>query len=241
MDKFIVVILFLISFSTKSAETIRIGLEPFPPLINSNKSGYTINFLEKISKLMGVEFEYIIMPYSRAKNGLQKRKLDLIAHTPFENETALFYSYARELEFNILAHVDIISLTNDFSDFKSDQSRKMIGTPRGNEEFFSEIYNIPLNNFYTGELESLMLMLKKGRIKYLLFDRASLKRYSQKYIQSKVYFKYLGDLGAGFAVSNSKEGLQLKRRLDKIIKKLNTKEIFKNYLKTQSKTHSDFY
>jgi len=230
----------LISIKAQS-RTIKVGLEPFPPLINSNKTGYTIDLLEQVGKVSGLKFEYIIMPYSRAKSGLKTKTLDLIAHTPFENESKNFYTYASELYFSIEAHVDIISLDSDFEDLDSFVYKNQIGTPRGNEEFFSSLYNITLKNFYPGELESLILMLKKGRIKYLIFDRAAMNKYCTKYIKKKVYYKSLGLIGAGFAVSNSKEGSILKKKIESSIKKINTDKIYQNYLKLQEKKKTGTY
>jgi len=53
MIKIIVVLIILTC--NLLAQEIRIGLEEFPPLINNSKSGYTIELLKEIEKILNLK------------------------------------------------------------------------------------------------------------------------------------------------------------------------------------------
>lgn len=111
--------------------------------------------------------------------------------------------------------------------FKAD---KFIGTPRGNEEFFSELYHIPIDHFYIGNLDNLLKMLGAGRIDIFLFERASTMTYVKKIAIKNVFYKNIDMLGASLAVRKDEGGSKLKRRLDDLIRKTEKLQIFKEYL-----------
>lgn len=222
-------ILFLLFSNLVFGKVIKVGFEPFPPLINKDGTGLTVNLLKAIEAKSNLRFEVIIMPYSRAKLGLKEGRIDMIGHTPYQNETEEFYTYAQELDFNIEAIVDIYSKDKGLVNLDSFKTHKKIGTPRGNEDFFSVNYKIPKNNFYPGELDGLIRMLKKDRIKMILFERGSMMSSIKRIDIEDVYYQKIGELSASLAIKKSPAGLKIKEELDKIIKILDIKKIYEKY------------
>jgi len=218
-------ILFLSSIAF--SEVIRVGLEPFPPLIIDKKSGYTIELLKAIEKISDIKFEIKIMPYNRAKEELKEGRLDLIGHTPYKLEAKEFYVYAEELDFNIGVKADIY--VKDKAKLK-DIKKLKIGTPRGNETFASDLLGIQVKNFHPGDLENLLRMLSAGRIDAFWFERASTMSTLEKLKIKNIYYEEnpKESINASLAVKKDKKGRELKKRLDLLLKKVDKKKILKD-------------
>ena len=214
------------------AEEIRVGLEPFPPLIISEKKGCTIAMLRSIEKISDLKFQIILMTYSRAKLQLKAGRIDLMGHTPYKQENREFYTYALELKWTINTKSDLYAINKKYLNPKNIKKNKL-GVPFGNKRFHSEITGIPLEKFTEGFLENLLKMLKLGRIDAFTFERASTMSSIGKLNISNVNYRQLPPviIPASLAVRNDQKGKQLKKKLDTLIKKLNKQRIFKNYLK----------
>ena len=222
----------ILSWNNLFGETIKVGFEPFPPLIIDERSGYTVLMLKEIEKISDFKFDIKIMPYNRAKKKLEVKKIDLMGHTPHQKETKEFYMYAKDLDWKIKAITDMFGITKAHLEVNKFKTLKKIGTPRGNKEFYSEIFEIPLNNFYDGGLENLLKMLKRGRIDGFIFERASTMSTLKKLKINNIYYNTIDDsIEASLAVHSDKEGLKLRKKLDLLIKKLDHQKIFEEYLK----------
>lgn len=224
---FLVIIQFLAA--PLFAETLRVSVEPFPPLIKEDKTGYSITLLKEIEKTTGLKFEIIIAPYNRAKLDLQTGKTDLIGHTPHGKETKEFYAYAQDLAWSIPTVTDIYAMKKETIEPNSFTAIKIIGTPRGNKEFFSEQYNIPLAKLYEGDLDNLLRMMNVGRIDAFIFERASTMGTLKQLKIEGVYYKTLQTIGASFGIRKDAQGNALKDKIDKAIKKIDVKKIYKDY------------
>ncbi len=100
-----------------SAETIKVGFEPFPPFIIDKDTGYTIKLLKEVEAISDLKFEIIIMSYARAKRWLGTGEVDIIGHTPYQVETDAFYKFAQELNFTITTVSDLYSMNrSNFND-----------------------------------------------------------------------------------------------------------------------------
>lgn len=225
----IIILLFIIFFtSIVSAETITVGMEPFPPLIVDKNTGYTIDLLKKIESISDLRFSISIMPYIRAKKSLESGRVDIIAHTPHSAETKGFYNYAQELDFKIETINDIY--VTDEARLK-DISKLKIGIPRGNEEFASELLGIPVANFYPGKIVNLLKMLKAERIDAFWFERASTMVTLKNLQLDNIYYMKCPKeyFAAGIAVKKDSKGTKLKRNIDSLIEQIDLKLIFKEY------------
>lgn len=225
----IVCFLSIFSISNLFAETIDVGLEPFPPLIVDENSGYTVDILKEIESISDLKFNIKIMPYIRAKRMLNKGQIDLMAHTPFGAETKDFYGYAQELPFKIPTRNAIFSMN---SDHFNEITKKKIGVPRGNEAFLSEMTGIPIENFYLGEIENLLKMLNAGRIDLFWFEfGATMSTIKSLNIQNVHYLEYPEQqINAGLAVRKDEKGNKLKNELTHLLEKIDQKRILKDYL-----------
>ena len=219
----------ILSMSYSFAETIEVGLEPFPPLIVDEKSGYTVDILKEIESISDFKFNIKMMPYIRAKKMLKKGRIDLMAHTPFGAETKEFYAYAQELPFVIPTRNAVFSMNSD--NFK-EIPKKKIGVPRGNEGFLSEITGIPIDNFYLGEIENLIKMLNANRIDLFWFEFAStMSTIKSLNIKDVHYMEYPEQqISAGIAVRKDEKGNELKKKLTRLLEKIDKKRILKDYL-----------
>ncbi|MCP4133238.1 MAG: transporter substrate-binding domain-containing protein [bacterium] len=207
---------------------VKVGLEPFPPLIIDENKGYTVKMLKEIEAISDLKFNITIRPYNRSKKELERGNLDLLGHTPYKLETKEFYNYAQEIDFNIATRTDLY--VTDKSKYKNIKKLK-IGIPRGNENFASQLLGIPIENFYVGELESLLKMLKSGRIDAFWFERASTMSTLKKLKIADIYYKKYPQrqIPASLAVRKDKKGMELKQKIDSLVKKVNQKKIFKDY------------
>jgi polar amino acid transport system substrate-binding protein len=227
----IFILLFFINFKIYCLE-IKVGLEPMPPLIIDENSGYTVKLLKEIEKKSDLKFDIQIMTYSRATLDLSKGRLDLIGHTPKNKETKEFYDFAQELDFFIKTCTDLYTTKSININNIALKEIPVIGTPLGNKEFFSSMLSIPIENFKEGAIENLFKMLSAGRIDAFLFERASSMTTVKNLKLKNIYYTLIdGDLDASLAVKNDKNGSILKKRLDEEIKKINLNKLFKDYYK----------
>jgi len=211
-----------------SAQTVKTGVEPFPPLIVDKSTGYTIDLLKAIEAVSGLKFDIRIMSYTRAKYDLKRSQLDMIAHTPYRLETDDFYAYAQELDWNMETRSDLFAI----SDYKFNKiNNLLIGIPRGNKEFAAELLGLPVKNFYESSIENLLEMLQKGRIDAFWFERASTMTMLKKLNISNVFYMKMpkDTIPVGIAVQKNDKGLQLKDKIDSLIKKIDQEKLFKDY------------
>ncbi len=219
-------IVILAPFAT--ARIIRVGLEPLPPLIIDEDSGYTVDLLKEIEKISDLQFHIVIMPYNRAKRMLRQGRVDLIGHIPYHSETEEFYSYARELDFKIDVKTDIYVV--DKTILRNITGLK-IGIPWGNEEFAAKLLHIPKRNFYPGSLESLLQMLVRGRIDAFWFERsATISTLHKLGIKNVYYMKFPENPApAGLAVRKSRKGIFLQEKLDNLLEKIHVDRFLSGY------------
>ncbi len=224
-----IVVFVFIFLSSLHAETIKVGLEPFPPLINEDGTGFTIEILNKIEEISNLDFDIQIMPYVRMKDMIRTGKLDLMAHTPNGLEEESFYEYAVEIDWSIDTGSDLYGLDPDDL---HDLTGKKIGTPRGNKEFAAALLEISVDQFYdSGDLKSLLYMLKSKRIDLFWFERnATMTTILENDIKG-IYYTLAPPMiiPAGFAVQNNKKGERLKTLLENYIDQIDTESILKEY------------
>lgn len=223
------IIIFFTAFflaSNAFSQILSVGLEPLPPLINYDKTGFSIDLLREIERNSDIEFKMTIMPYNRAKWNLKKGVTNMIGHTPHMQETEDFFKYAIELDWHIPAKIDIYSIDKTKLDLLDINENFKIGTPRGNEGFLSEITGIPEGRFYNGSIDNLLKMLELKRIDIFIFERSSTMTHIEKLKIKNIFYKNIDIVSAGFAVQNNKNGIILKNKLDKIIRGIDVNKIF---------------
>ena len=212
------------------SQTIQVGLEPLPPLIVDKNNGLTIQLLREVEKISDLKFVIKIMPYNRARNGLAKGNLSLMGHTPHRQEAKEFYTYAQELDWSMPTVIDVYGTNKAKLQGNVYKTVAKIGTPRGNKEFLSELFGIPLSKFYEGRIENLVQMMKAGRIDVFLFERAATMSTIKKLGLKGIYYQYIFEIPVSFAVSKNSEGTKLKAKIDAQIKKVDQNSIFSDYL-----------
>lgn len=227
--KFCFIALLLTTFSSMTlAEKVRVGLEPFPPLITQDEGGYSVDLLRAVEKISDLQFDIIIMTYSRARRQLRRSGLDLIGHTPYQNETKEFYQTGQELTWSIVTHLDLFTThPRNLSPAKFKQLN--LGTPFGNKEFMMELTGLPDNQFTEGFLENLLRMMQRDRIDGILFERASTMSNVRKLQLSNIHYRKVQTLPASFAVRKTAEGHRLKKKLDDLFKQIDQSQIFASY------------
>jgi len=209
-------------------------MEPFPPFVNAQGNGLTIDMLHAIEAISDLEFDIEIMTYARAKQQLKNNRLDIIGHTPKNLETASFYQYAQELEWIVDTTSDIFVFDRKhFNLLKLKKGR--IGTTLGNADFFSKQMNIPRDKFIqTATMRQLVDMFIKRRIDVLVFERVSVMTLLQEQKITGVYYQSIGKVPASLGVHKNASGDELKEKLDLLIKQLPLDDIFSGYLKYTS-------
>ena len=214
------------------AREVVVGLEPLPPLITNEKTGLTIDLLRQIEKHSELSFTIHILPYNRAKRNLKTGAIQLMGHTPYQVETQEFYSFAQELDWSLQTMTDLYALTPEKLQPAYYKHQGTIGTPRGNEEFFAELYDIPLKNFFPyGDIKSLLKMLNAKRIDLFLFERASSMTAIKSINLPRVYYRQIDSIPVSMAVQKNPAGKELKRIIDTTIQRLDQDRIFADYLR----------
>jgi len=197
--------------------TVRVKLEPFPPLVNPDGSGLAPQLLKHLEGLSELRFDIEVMSYSRAKFLLQNGEADLIGPVPVGMESKEFYLDAIELDWQVDTAADLYVMDRKLLDNKALHEFD-IGTPLGNARFFAELTGVPARNFVEATLESLVQMLAIGRIDVLLFERASTLSMLGGMDIDDVYYRNLITIPAGFAVRSDNNGRQLKTYLDALLR-----------------------
>jgi len=209
-------------------------MEPFPPFVNEQGSGLTIDMLHAIEDISDLVFDIQIMTYARAKHQLENNRIDIIGHTPKNLETPEFYLYAQELDWIIDTTADIFSFERQNFDLGK-LKKGRIGTTLGNADFFAKQMNISRDKFIqTSTMRQLVDMFIKRRIDVLVFERVSVMTLLQEQKVTGVYFQSIGKVPASLGVYKSASGDKLKKKLDELIKKLPLDDIFSGYLKYTS-------
>ena len=211
------------------AQTIHVSLEVFPPLIESENSGLSIAMLREIEKISDLKFDINIVTFTRAKHELKVGTTDMVGQSAYQFESAVFYTYAQELEWSIPTYTDIYSIEPSLLEMSNFSSSVRIGTINGNEAVMANVSGIPESNFITSSaMESLVKMLVNGRVDAIIFERASTMQEFTRQGISGVHYRNLAEIFATFSVSNNAGGDVLKEKLDQLIKKVNTTEIFQS-------------
>lgn len=212
-------------------QVITVGLEPFPPFIDANGKGLTVDMFNEIEQLTDLTFDVNIMTYARAKYQLSRNKLFIAGHTPKNLESDDFYQYAIELDWQIDTTSDLFTFDQQFFDLANVATGR-IGTTTGNAGFFAKLLGIEATRFIeVKELNHLVSMFITNRIDVMLFERASVMTLLQQRNVRDVYYKSIGQVPASIAVANTEKGKQLKNQLDTAIRQLDTNKIFASYLK----------
>lgn len=233
------IIYFFISYNHLSySQEITVGIEPFPPLINDDGSGLVINFLSGLSDTTDLNFNFQLMTYARAKKDLQSERLQLIGLTPFQLETQNFYEFGVELDWHIDTCVDFFSLNKSYFNVE-ELPEASIGTLLGNAEFFAEIIDVSVDKFVeVSSLEQLVKMLALGRLKVILFERASTMTAIKASGIKDIYYKNMGIVPASLAVPNTPMGLKLKAQLDLLLLNLDNEQFFSEFIHYTSMENS---
>ena len=228
MIKFILAI--IISISNLLAQEIRVGLEEFPPLVNSATSGYTIDLLRAIEKDSNYKFKIEIMTYGRAKKELKLSRVDIMGHTPKTFEQSSFYEFAQDLDWEIPSFSALFVKNKMY--FNLEKIRyKRIGTLLGNSGFFSELLGMNTDNFMeVRTIKQLVLMLEKERLDAIIFERVSVKKSLEQLSIKNIYDKPVYLIPIGLAVAKNEKGDKLKKDLDNLIKNINYYGIYIEFL-----------
>ncbi|WP_166269222.1 substrate-binding periplasmic protein [Marinobacter caseinilyticus] len=187
---------------------VRIGLEPFPPLINEDLTGFSVDWLKLMVTAAGYRAEIRLMPYSRARLALRTGKLDLIGHTPVNLETPEFYRQAQELSWAVPTKLDAYAMNRANLSAEALQ-HSAIGVPFGNAAFIAEVLGVPPAQVAEFSLGQLVGLLRLRRIDVVVFERGSVMTALQKAMNAPVYYRLIQQIPAGFAVTRSKPSLYL--------------------------------
>ncbi|WP_448549172.1 substrate-binding periplasmic protein [Thalassotalea fusca] len=230
MARFITIFVFLIIPLHCKAQQVSVGLEIFPPFLNEDGTGLTVDMLREIELLSDLKFDVRVMTYGRAKSELKNGRLDIAGHTPKNLETQSFYQYAQELNWQIDTRSDLFTFDPKHFNINA-VGRKRIGTPIGNAAFFAEQLGIDESRFIeVSTLPQLVDMLLKRRIDVLLFERVSVMTNLKEKQVKGVLYKSIGVIPASIAVARSEKGDKLRQKLEYYIAKLDREKIFSGYL-----------
>lgn len=226
--KYLLLIFTLISSNALANKSqVSVALEVFPPLVTQQGEGLVVNLLKAIEGVSDYSFNVSIMTYARCKRELQGERVQLIGLTPKNNETTEFYQFAKELSWELPVSVDLF--VNNLSDIPK-YKNILVGVPTGNADFFSELLDIPRENFVeVSHLKQLTQMLSLGRIDGIIFERVAVVETFKETGYESVYYHQLTTTAASLAVSNTAKGTLLKNKLDSYINTIAQEKIFAQY------------
>ncbi|PAV25257.1 hypothetical protein CF392_11885 [Tamilnaduibacter salinus] len=223
----LVLMILAVSAPVRSAtDTLRVGLEPFPPLITEEASGYSVEWLRAVAREAGMTLRLNIMPYSRAKISLMADQVDLIGHTPYGLESDRFYQFGQELSHRVTTRLEAFSLSRDHLALK-EATNTFVGTPFGNTGFIAELTGLDQDRFVEGTLENVVNMLLASRVDTVVFERVSVMTRLRKEAEQPVYYRRIEQVDAGFAIRASDTALH--QRLESAIDAVNADAIYRPY------------
>ncbi|WP_227545916.1 substrate-binding periplasmic protein [Marinobacter fonticola] len=205
---------------------LRVGLEPLPPLINENRTGYSIEWLQAVAEEAGMALHIRIMPYSRAKVALITGQVDLIGHTPRGLETGGFYDDAVELNHRVPTKMDAFALTPAELDFEEGWM-ELVGTPFGNSAFIADLTGVTRDRFVEASLTRIVNMLVAGRVHAVVFERMSVVTQLHHQASKPVYYRLVKEIDAGFAVRKDNDALL--KRLNAAAQRIDAEKIYAPY------------
>lgn len=208
-------------------DTLRVGLEPFPPLITEEASGYSVNWLRAVADEADMTLKLRVMPYSRAKLSLMAGKVDLIGHTPYGLESDRFYHFAQELSHRVITRLEAFSLSRDDLALTAN-TNTFVGTPFGNMGFIADITGLNQDRFVEGTLENVVNMLLAERVDTVIFERVSVITRLRDETEQLVYYRQLRQVDAGFAIRAGDSALR--KRLEKAIENVDAEAIYRPYV-----------
>ncbi|WP_286233153.1 substrate-binding periplasmic protein [Thalassotalea sediminis] len=224
------ILLLLTTKAISDTKPLIIAFEPFPPFITQDKDGLTVDMLRAIEQHSSLRFDIRLMTYARAKHELKHGRIDIAGHTPKNLETAAFYEYALELDWQIQTTSDLFAFDEKFLNIDHIK-RKRIGTTSGNADFFAQQLGVEPDIFVeVRTLHQLVDMFIKGRIDVLLFERASVMTLLAEKGVYGIHYQSIGLIPASMAVFKDQSGVALKKQLDGVIKTLDLDAIFSGYL-----------
>ncbi|BES70441.1 hypothetical protein RE428_14590 [Marinobacter nanhaiticus D15-8W] len=206
---------------------LTVGLELFPPLIEENRTGYSVEWLQAVADEAGMELRIRIMPYSRAKVALMTEQVDLIGHTPYKLETDRFYDYAAELDHRVPTKMDAFALTPGELAFEAGYM-ELIGTPFGNSAFIADLTDVSRDRFVEASLTRIVNMMLAGRVHTVVFERMSVVTQLRHQARQPVYYRLVRQIDAGFAVRKDNDALL--KRLNAAAERVDAKKIYKPYI-----------
>lgn len=226
-SRFLLLLLLGVHWLPLAAQQVEVRLEPFPPLVNEDGSGLAVELLAEVEKVSGLEFNIRIMPYSRAKHEVRMGAADMLGPVPLGKETDEFYEWALELDWHFDTRSDLFVL--DAENLHPGKLESMvIGVPRGNSGFFSELTGVPRDRFRESGLTNLARMLATGRVDALLFERASTFDTLARLNIEGVHYRNLFSIPAGFAL-HREHGVELAERLDAALKEIDPSPVTSTY------------
>jgi len=230
MTRLITIFVLLLLPWYSNSQEVSVGLEIFPPFLNEDGTGLTVDMLREIEQISDLKFDVRVMTYARAKSELHNGRLDIAGHTPKNLETQSFYQYAQELDWQIETRSDFFTFNPKFFNI-NEVAQKRIGTPTGNAAFFAEQLGIDESRFIeVSTLPQLVDMLLKRRIDVLLFERVSVMTILREKQVKGVHYKSIGVIPASIAVAKNEKGDKLRQQLDDYIAQLDRENIFSGYL-----------
>ncbi|MEW6989492.1 substrate-binding periplasmic protein [Colwelliaceae bacterium 6441] len=213
------------------AQKLTVGFEPFPPFVTDDGKGLSVDMLRAIEEISDLTFDIKIMTYARVKKELKHQRLDLAGHIPKGIEVTSFYQYAQELNWSILTHTDMFSLSDKYLNVNN-QSGVNVATTVGNTGFIAELMGKAPSSFIeVSLLNQLVEMLLKDRVKVIVYERASVMTLLENKGIEGVLYKTVGITPITLAVQKSADGNKLKEKLDSLIKKIDIQKIFANYFR----------
>ena len=206
---------------------LTVGLELFPPLVNDNRTGYSVEWLQAVADEAGMTLSIRMMPYSRAKVALMAEQIDLIGHTPYGLEADRFYDYAAELDHRVPTKMDAFALSPSELDFEAGYM-ELIGTTFGNSAFIADLTNVSRDRFVEASLTRIVNMLLAGRLHTVVFERMSVVTQLRHQARQPVYYRLVRQIDAGFAVRRDDEALL--ERLNAAAERVDAETIYKPYI-----------
>ncbi|WP_421866552.1 hypothetical protein [Motiliproteus sp.] len=101
--------------------------------------------------------------------------------------------------------------------------RLRVGTPYGNEGFASQMLGVPIEQFDLAELDELVLMLLRGRVDLIWFERAALHQALEALSQHPaIYFQQApaAPIPLGLALRRDSRGDRIKQQLEQALSEM---------------------
>jgi len=215
--------------SLNNEKTLHVALELFPPWIMADETGSVDELLKIIDRSPSYKIKTRYTTYARAKQLLLSDQVDIFAVGNKNHESPTFLNKVVTIDLGVESFVDYYSQSKQKLNNINDVGSYPIGVTLGGIELAAKMSGLPKERFFEIiSIESLVKMLKAGRIHVFIAERNHAINAIKRFDLKNIYYKKASEIPLDFVfyVKNNNKGEMIKHDFEKLFNTLDVDSIF---------------